>query len=973
MASQSIRIFITIMLCLLTIRRCTCFSTLQHTLQHTTLLLGRHGQQRSCLSTSTQLYAANYLENLNNAQVEAVTQPLEGITRVVAGPGAGKTKVLTCRIAHLLQEDSTSRILAVTFTKKASGEMGERLKKIIQDEEGGDKEEMLFSDNNNGLVEEGSVGSMPNGLERVNLGTFHSICAKILRWNGKQLATLPSVQKDMVGSINAANLDASFAILDQGDQLRVMKDALKTVGVDLQKEKDLKAQTILNALGKIKAGKVDPKEVRKSRALSIAKDIYPLYREQLLASNSLDFDDLIYMTAELLHCNETIRQALRRRWPHVLVDEFQDTSEVQLDLVKMWTSDSLLVVGDADQSIYSWRGAHVESMSDFGSAFPNVHTVYLMENYRSTTNIVRAAQKVISGSESSSAAAIRQDMKPMRGTGPSPRVLACATGKAEASYVVKSILGMIGNEEIRGDQTVAVLYRTNAQSRSLEEACVANNLPYAVRGSAGAFYKRAEIKDCLCFLRWIHNGRDQSAMLRAFKTPGKGLGDKSVQEFQDYCRGVDEAYAEQNIEDRPSPLDLLIAMTDDRVSIISEAPTPDQFISNRAMNRLKEFSMQMSAIRKRAYRESVSELMNSVIETLGLEAHYDAISKTASEFADRWSNVQELRQAAERYTKGGAAMLPPGKEEDDMEDAPLLKFLDDVALVTDMAEEDESRDPEKKVIKANLMTIHASKGMEFDVVFLVGNEDGTFPTNQAVQEGDGSVALDEERRLCYVAMTRAKNNLIMTWRREVSFFQGDSFRTAPRERSRFLDVLVAKKGKGTEGSPPQGRIEARKSSSAARSDPREQFRSGSRNLSSTARLNPSTKGPINVDLQNMSKKLDTQLKRVNSNKEGIKGVGEIRAILGHTPPMGNTRKKVEVLKSSQSTPRSRSVARPKERKEPDSTWFFPVGSSVVHLAHGPGTILQPPPDKDGEMMVRVRFQAGKQVDLPAMTKELFPN
>lgn len=397
--------------------------------------------------------------------------------------------------------------------------------------------------------------------------------------------------------------------------------------------------------------------------------------------------------------------------------------------------------------------------------------------------------------------------------------------------------------------------------------------------------------------------------------------------------------------------------------------------------------MQMGTLRQRAYSESVSDLISSIIETLGIENHLNAISKSNDEFADRWSNVQELRQAAERYTKGGAALSTPEQEDavEDLEEAPLLKFLDDVALVTEMAKEDD--DPSKKVIKANLMTIHASKGSEFDVVFLVGNEDGTFPTNRAIQEGEGSVALDEERRLCYVAMTRAKNNLIMTWRREVSFFQGDSFRTGDRERSRFLDVLVAKKPKagGTTQvaaarSNPEMRFRDGMRSPAAKPSPPRPREGAKRDFSSPARRPQTTARPLtrrNLDLSN----LNSEVSRVARKSVGVGG--ELKAILGPKPPIPqkrpNVRSQRSVAPTQSGPPRPRprvvkKVVAKKPEKEPDSTWFFPVGSSVVHLQHGAGTVLPPPPNSpEGEMMVRVKFQAGKQVDLPAMGKDLFPN
>jgi DNA helicase-2/ATP-dependent DNA helicase PcrA len=916
------------------------------------LYLRREGNNRFMSSSSQRFSAHNYLHNLNDAQIEAVTQPLEGITRVVAGPGAGKTKVLTCRIAHLLREDPTNKILAVTFTKKASGEMHERLKTILREEDV-DVDEFVFS-GSNGLGEDAPVNRAV-GFDRVNLGTFHSICAKILRWNGKELSSLPSVMKDLLGSGMTANLDSSFAIIDQSDQLRFVREMMKEKGIDLAKEKDLKAQSVLSAMAKVKAGNLDPVEVRRSRLLSIATEIFPRYREQLLMGNALDFDDLISLTAELLNVNGTIRESLRRRWTHVLVDEFQDTSEVQLDLVKMLTSKSLLVVGDADQSIYSWRGAHVESMSDFGRAFPAVHTVHLMENYRSTTNIVHAAQKVIAGSKSTSAKDLRQAMKPMRGSGSNILVRGCANAKAEASYVVGIIQETIERSDTLPHSTVAILYRTNAQSRALEEACVSKNLPYVVRGATGAFYNRAEIKDCLCFLRWLRNGRDQSAMLRAFKTPSKGLGDKGVGEFQAYCRAVEKTYAEENISDMPSPLDILIAMTDERVSIIDGAPTPDEYISRRTYKPLTSFSMKMSAISERANKESVSELIKSVVTTIGLEDHFNSISNSQGELTDRLSNVEELRQAAERYTNGRAALIPPDDDDDVIEGSPLSNFLDDVSLFTDVAEEREG-------FKVNLMTIHAAKGMEFDVVFVVGNEDGTFPTTQAVQEGEGSVALDEERRLCYVAMTRAKNRLFLTWRKEVSFFQGDGLRTTEREPSRFLNVLLSKKGVGPNGmsTAPQ-----------------------QRSFSSTAgEARPPTGSSYKLELADMSEKLDAQLQRAKRANEGIKSVGEIRAILRQTPPPMGVKQNTSFAKPVVSRPaavqKSDGSGRSQTRKsieetKPDSTWFFPVGSSVVHLEHGPGKILPPPEDRNGEMMVRVKFTDGQQIDLPAMTRDLFPN
>ena len=336
------------------------------------------------------------LEGLNPSQLEAATQPSSAITRVVAGPGSGKTKVLTCRIAHLLDQDRHSRILAVTFTRKAAGEMQQRVESLLRQQEnaiGNDYAPKVQNDRE-GISEEGSEPP-PRGLERVTLGTFHSICSKILRYNGNQLATLPSVVQDMADRHDAVvNLDGSFVILDQSDQLRIVKECLDEAELDLKKS-GIKPLAVLTAIGQIKESfsqGIDPFRKDDSRKplpkpVRYAQIIYGSYREKLFSNNAVDFDDLIFMTRELLMQDRELQQRLHKRWPHVLVDEFQDTSRSQMDLVKLLTRSSLFVVGDADQSIYSWRGAHVGSLSDFATEFeefaPNgVHTVYLKENYR---------------------------------------------------------------------------------------------------------------------------------------------------------------------------------------------------------------------------------------------------------------------------------------------------------------------------------------------------------------------------------------------------------------------------------------------------------------------------------------------------------------------------------------------------------------------------------------------------------------
>jgi len=822
-------------------------------------------------ATTVESNGATYdiiLDGLNDAQVEAVTQPLSSITRVVAGPGAGKTRVLICRIAYLLKEDNgvehgtkNSRILAVTFTKKAASEMQHRLESLLREDEeyqhqfvdseeaptnSGDDdaifEEVVDSDGSEARFGEASS----NMMNRVSLGTFHSICSKILRWNSGALDSLPSIQHYRSKGLEGEMLDGSYAIIDQSEQMRIIKQCLTDAGVDLKGsgrgQADIRPITILNAVGQLKSDDAMEVDSRKSKGgneedkpggvkmtskvRKIAEDVYPLYRKALLSQNSMDFDDLILYTRELLKTNEDVRDRMARRWTHILVDEFQDTSEVQLDLIRLLSRDSLLIVGDGDQSIYSWRGAHAESMSDFVRNFEagqeqQVDTVYLMENYRSTTNIVMAAQKVISDKSTSNAnAAIRQDMKPMRGKGPSPRVLACANAKAEATFVVKEINKMANEGVLSPSSTVSLIYRTNAQSRALEEACVEHNLKYLVRGSAGTFYSRAEIKDCLCFLNWLYNGKDKTAMARAMKTPSRGLGDVSLNEFNSYCQEVSRHVAANDPNGpQPTPLEILLSLAktgqgDDR----SYLP-PEGILTKRTLNKLLPFANKMNQLYRKAQSQTVAKLLGSTIESMSLKDHFDVISKTSDEFADRWANVMELLNASERYTKDGSCMERKQTEIDgelQMEEmSPLANFLDDVSLLTETETANSDSDSDESRLIANLMTIHASKGMEFDAVFLVGNEESTFPTQRAIMEGEGSVELDEERRLAYVAMTRAKTHLIMIWRKEVTTFFGQGFKVNKAERSRFLDALGATKENSKVTSNPRQSVSTIGSNNAA--------------------------------------------------------------------------------------------------------------------------------------------------------------
>ena len=559
-----------------------------------------------------------------------------------------------------------------------------------------------------------------------------------------------------------------------------------------------------------------------------------------------------------------------------------------------------------------------------------------------------------------------------------------------ALFVVETIVDLKKDSTLTSESTVAIIYRTNSQSRFLEEACVSKNLPYVIQGGAGGFYKRAEVKDCLCFLRWLYNGNDESAMIRAFQTPSRGLGDKAIAAFKTYCGAVDSFYRESSPgAARASKLDILLSMTGlTGTSLVQGAPEPSDYIPKRALNNFLPFAGQMNMLRMKAFTSPVDSLLFDIIGELDLLSHFDSISKSKNEFEERRDNVQELRRATKRYSNQGPSLLEH-KGKLDMDDpshvSPLGAFLDDVALVSDMAaDEGGSEDKAHFVIK--LMTIHASKGTEYDAVFLVGNEEGTLPSHLSIQEGEDSIALQEERRLCYVAMTRAKTHLVMTWRKEVSTFSGwsaDGPKTVTKSRSRFLDALVAK-GQGrkpnssstgpkknktvgsAEGlpyglSPPGQSPRRRIDATTLRSNPGEVTRPRRADGSSTSRTNipqrprPSTTG-------------NTVSRSANDSKS-------------HTNSKTSTqevRRSLSLSSVSQSSPRitaktsAKSVVAAK-RETFDSTLFYPVGSDVIHHNFGKGKVLDPSTtDEANKSMVRVAFDNGRTMEFPVEARDLFP-
>jgi ATP-dependent exoDNAse (exonuclease V) beta subunit len=553
----------------------------------------------------------------------------------------------------------------------------------------------------------------------------------------------------------------------------------------------------------------------------------------------------------------------------------------------------------------------------------------------------------------------------------------------KAEFVVQHVKERISSGEYDPSRSVALIYRTNAQSRALEEACVQNNLPYVVFGSATSFYKRQEIKDTLCFLRWIYKGDDRPSMLRCMRTPARGIGDVAISEFDAYCSDVAEYVANHYPSVRkPTPLDVLLSFTSAN-SFGPGAPAAVDLLSKRSLRLFADFSREIAVIRDVAHQQPVEKVVRAVVTTCDLIKHLDKISKSKTEFEERQANLQELQKAAKRYDNDGPALLPEKErlelvKNGEFQRDPLGNFLDDVALVTDVADSFANAAREGRLV-VNLMTIHASKGMEYDTVFVVGNEDGTLPLFKALVEGDAS--LEEERRLCYVAMTRAKTELILTWRKEVMQFSKDGVRKEPGIRSRFLDPLVSSKQNktvettaSTTGTAPRRRtavaqnVLAGKTGHARRGKTpngwsNRQYWSGSQKSRSTE--NASTKKQTFDGTTSLYKKPSSSL--VETLRLADPRFRNLAV------PRHDESRPTRLERSKEAPTRSR-----KDEKRIDSTWFYPVGSEVSHSRHGKGIVLPPPQPPElpqglnTDLPVRVRFSDGSQLDFCARGSDLLP-
>ncbi len=630
----------------------------------------------------------NIYESLNTNQQEAVLCT-EGPVLILAGAGSGKTRVLAHRIAYLIEEKNVNpwNILAITFTNKAAGEMRERVDKIVT-----------------------------YGSESIWVSTFHSACVRILR-----------------RYIDRIGFDNKFTIYDTDDQKTVMKDVCKRLEVDT---KTYKEASFLAAISKAKDQMIMPEEYLVNAGGDMVQkkiaEVYKEYQTQLRKNNALDFDDLLCMTVQLFQTNPEVLESYQNRFRYIMVDEYQDTNMVQFQFIHLLAQKykNLCVVGDDDQSIYKFRGANIQNILGFEQVFSDTKVIKLEQNYRSTGNILDAANTVIENNT----ARKKKTLWTEQGEGEKIRVIQCETANDEAEMIVQEIKERVDKEEFCY-KDCALLYRTNAQSRILEEQFIKANIPYKVIGGIN-FYARKEIKDLLSYLKTIENGKDDLAVRRIINVPKRGIGSTTIDKIQDYALAHDISFFEA-------------------LKIADKIPT-----IGRSAVKLEGFVNLIRVFQSKIGYISLTELLEEIIEETGYRIELEA--EGTEEALGRLENIDELISKMTDY-------------EENTEDASLSGFLEEVALIADVDNLDDTTD------YVVLMTLHSAKGLEFPKVFLCGLEDGLFPSYLSITSDDPS-DLEEERRLCYVGITRAMESLTISSAKQ-RMYRGE---TQYRKPSRFL-------------------------------------------------------------------------------------------------------------------------------------------------------------------------------------------
>lgn len=681
------------------------------------------------------------LEGLNRAQLEAVITT-EGPLLVLAGAGSGKTRVITYRLARLIENGISPRnILCVTFTNKAAFEMKVRARNLVG-----------------------------KSLRGATMSTFHALGAQILRDHPSGVGLRPG-----------------FTISDAGDQLGNLRRILRDLRID---DRRFDVKRILSAIGKIKNAGMDAAMFRAAEGEGVVLseitddeyriatiECYSRYESSLRAQNVVDFDDLLLLTQRLFETDTELLDKLRHRWRYLMIDEYQDTNGAQFNLMRLLAGErrNICVVGDDDQSIYGWRGADIENIRGFDKHFPGAKVVKLEMNYRSTGHVLAVANAIIE----KSAGRHDKTLRPAAGPGDPVRIVSADDEDAEAQQVAEAIQDAFSRGAVPSE--VAVLFRSNVQSRAVELALRAAGIAYRVTGGMDLFDKK-EIKDLVAYLRVLDNPDDEQSLRRVINYPPRGIGDSTVERIDDWARerGLTLGAALEHL---------------DEVSGVSP----------KAGDAITTFQAMLRDLRKLSGRRKVGTIVRKLVEAVGLEPHLLSSSDSASVASRRVENIREILKQIDRYEErqkakvraagpsssstGNTGETAADRDDDDDDDdvlgepkeATLGGFLADLALG---ARDDSKSSPEDREEQVILSTIHAAKGLEWKYVFMVGVEEELLPHARTV-EGDGDV--EEERRLAYVAVTRAREHLVVSWAQTRNKYG----RMVGRDRSRFLEDLPA--------------------------------------------------------------------------------------------------------------------------------------------------------------------------------------
>lgn len=650
------------------------------------------------------------IQQLNEKQREAVLTT-EGPLLISAGAGSGKTRVLTHRIAYLIEKNNVNpwNILAITFTNKAATEMRERVQKLVGPE-----------------------------ADSIWVSTFHSMCARILRREAE-----------------AAGYEKNFTIIDQGEQQTLMKQVLKELNLD---SNQYSYKDMLAVIDDAKNNSKSPAQFEQE-AEGYLGDIqakcYTFYQKKLKTANAMDFNDLLLVTVKLLEENEAVRLFYQHKFQYIHVDEYQDTNMTQYRLVQLLAGllKNICVVGDADQSIYGWRGANMENILNFEKDYPNATTILLEQNYRSTQNILKAANSVITNNQNRLDKALWSDKE----AGEKIRFYRAETDQEEARYVVQQIYQAKQDAHL-ANTDFAILYRTQAQSRGLEDSLLKANIPYKIVGGL-KFYSRKEIQDTMAYLRLIDNPADNISFNRIVNVPKRGIGPTSVEKLSDYAASLNMNWLEA-------------------INHLANSNIP-----KGTQAKFQRFADMIARLRQQAEFLNISELVEQVWEQ---SEYTETLVKAGDlESQNRLENLEEFASVTKQFDESDHELTQESDPDFAMQDASqateeaemslLTLFLTELSLLTDTSDEEE-------VDQITLMTMHAAKGLEFPYVFIVGMEEGLFPLRRALENED---ELEEERRLAYVGMTRAEQVLFLTAARSRLLYG----RYQSNLPSRFIDEI----------------------------------------------------------------------------------------------------------------------------------------------------------------------------------------